>query len=456
MIKEVKKDRKFLLWKGKKKMVEKIVQKESDETGTEKNLLFKLPKHIKQIGMGGNTPEIYIEDYAEGYLKRLTGNNESECRVAVLVGEFIKSEGKRYVFIRGAIEAEDVVVDNKVRFTSEAWAGVYEKIKRYFPYYEAVGWFLGGPGFLTEVTDEIRQLHVDWFGGRDRVLFRMDPVERELAFYLYDKGELKEWPGYCVYYEKNDEMQDYLVAGAPPSVDAGYEEPILAELGKKVGRKQEPEEAETKAPDTVEESTEPIEQKGKKQEKGKTGHGASIAAAVAVLAIGAFALRQRELTKNGDTAGITPVPTVASVSQNNLNGDVLQTNAEVKPTEAVLSEQELDGSFYERDFIPVTETPSVADGQGEKETTPTPAPTATPVPTVTPEPTATPVPDVAPEDEEEVHAGTLKLYIVQSGDTLAGICRSFYGDTLRLEEIKGLNQIPDENWIYAGQELYLP
>lgn len=436
-------------------MVEKIVQKESDETGAEKNLLFKLPKHIKQVGMGGNTPEIYIEDYAEGYLKRLTGNNESECRVAVLVGEFIKSEGKRYVFIRGAIEAEDVVIDNKVRFTSEAWAGVYEKIKRYFPYYEAVGWFLGGPGFLTEVTDEIRQLHVDWFGGRDRVLFRIDPVERELGFYLYDKGELKEWPGYCVYYEKNEEMQDYLVAGAPLSVDAGYEEPILAELGKKVGRKQEPAEETVEPAKQTEEPVNTVEQKEKKPEKNKSGHGTSIAAAVALLAIGAFALRQRELTKNSDAGGITPVPTMAGLSQSVLDKEVLQTNAEVKPTETVLPNEDLEGSFYERDFVPVTEIPYGSEGE---KSTPTPIPTPTPVPTMTPtpEPTATPVPDVAPEDEEEVHAGTLKLYIVQSGDTLAGICRSFYGDTSRLEEIKGLNQIPDENWIFAGQELYLP
>lgn len=439
-------------------MVEKIVQKESDETGTEKNILFKLPKHIKQIGMGGNTPEIYIEDYAEGYLKRLTGNNETECRVAVLVGEFLKSEGKRYVFIRGAIEAEDVVVDNKVRFASEAWASVYEKIKRFFPYYEAVGWFLGGPGFLTGITEEIKQIHVDWFGGRDRVLFRMDPVEREMAFYLYDKGELKEWPGYCVYYEKNEEMQDYLVAGAPPSVDAGYQEPILAELSKKVGRKQETEEAVSKTPETAEEPAQPIEQKGKRQEKSKSGHGASIAAAVAVLAIGAFALRERELNRGNDANGVTPIPTAAGVSQNMLNGDVLQVNAEVKLTEPVMPETEPEGSFYERDFVPLTETPSVAEGQGEDVPTqsPTVTPVPTPAPTLTPVPTATPEPTPEPEDEEETHAGTLKLYIVQKGDTLAGICRSFYGDTLRMEEIKGINQISDENWIYIGQEIYLP
>ena len=94
----------------KRVMEEKIVLKEGEEgTGTV-NQLLKLPKHIKQMGLPGNNPEIYIEDYAEGYVRRLAAGDYTECRVAVLVGEFIKSEGKRYVFIRGAVEAEDAVV----------------------------------------------------------------------------------------------------------------------------------------------------------------------------------------------------------------------------------------------------------------------------------------------------------------------------------------------------------
>ena len=121
-------------------MTEQILQKEDGDRAEDGNVLFKLPKHIKQMGLAGNNPEIYIEDYAEGYLRRLAGSDYTECRVAVLVGEFVKVEGKRYVFIRGAIEAEEVWKENAICFTSEVWASVYEKIKRYFPQYEA--WFL--------------------------------------------------------------------------------------------------------------------------------------------------------------------------------------------------------------------------------------------------------------------------------------------------------------------------
>jgi len=452
-------------------MEEKIVQKEGEEKTGAVNQLLKLPKHIRQMGLPGNSPEIYIEDYAEGYLRRLAASDYTECRVAVLVGEFMKSEGKRYVFIRGAIEAEDVIVDNSVCFTSEVWANVYEKIKRYFPQYEAIGWFLGGPEFLTEVTDEIRQIHVDWFGGRDRVLYRIDPVEKEATFYLYDKGELKQWPGYSIYYEKNEEMQDYLVAGAPPSVDAGYTEPVLAEISKKVGRKADAEENEGEEKSVAEQANKTERENRltefsieKKTGKTNSGHGAGIAAAIALLAIGAFALRQNEIGQLWNAGGettATPVPgPTAEVILNENEGSVMQVNAGVEPTLAPIQNPETASDLLGGEFTPVTEVPSIFDEDGrskdsltEEGLNSTKSSTEDPEPTGASETTATPVPEAVDTEAEPVD---LKMYIVQKGDTLAGICRDFYGSLVRMEEIKGINQITDEDWIYAGQELYLP
>ena len=438
-------------------MEEKIVQREEADRPGEVNRLLKLPKHVKQMGLPGNSPEIYIEDYAEGYLRRLAGSDYTECRVAVLVGEFMKSEGKRYVFIRGAIEAEEVMVDHSVCFTSEVWATVYEKIKRYFPQYEAVGWFLGGPEFLTEVTDEIRQIHTDWFGGRDRVLYRVDPVEKEAEFYLYDKGELKQWPGYCIYYEKNEEMQDYLVAGAPPSVDAGYTEPVLAELSKKVGRKTEThqEEALGESPTEYEEvRREKVParyREEKKSGKSGSGHGAGIVAAMALLMLGAYALRERESGQTGNAGVPTMNPTPVATSSVQWEGDkdVLQANAEVKPTQQDITQGGDDGFWGEEEFIPITEEPYLTGEDRED------IPVTSALPEFTPEPTEPPMEETA-EETTVIDPSTMSLYIVQSGDTLAGICREYYGNLTRMEEVKGVNQISDENWIYAGQELYLP
>ncbi|MBQ9766602.1 MAG: LysM peptidoglycan-binding domain-containing protein [Lachnospiraceae bacterium] len=437
-------------------MVEKIIQKDEEEKTGGGNVLLKLPKHIKQMGRGGNNPEIYIEDYAEGYLRRLAGSDYTECRTAVLVGEFIKSEGKRYVFIRGAIEAEDVMEDNVPKFTSDAWAGVYEKIKRYFPQYEAVGWFLGGPEFLTEVNDTIRQTHVDWFGGRDRVLYKVDPVEKDATFYLYDKGELTEWPGYCIYYERNEEMQDYLVSGKPASVDAGYKEPILTELSKKVGRKEEEEEV-LPSENVPQRSAEEVRNESKKETKkevkpersgGKYGSG--LVAAAALLAIGAFALKESKEPNAGVTApGVTlsPSPVVTGAGAIDDIGTFLEVGANVTLTPTGLPQPMISGSMLDGEFTPIEEEPYVPGQEGDGSDGTEGGGVADGITS-----TLTPI----PEDSGVIITDAMELYIVQNGDTLAGICRKFYGDLTRMEEIKGINQIPDENWIYAGQELYLP
>lgn len=49
-----------------------------------------------------------------------------------------------------------------------------------------------------------------------------------------------------------------------------------------------------------------------------------------------------------------------------------------------------------------------------------------------------------------------KEYIVEEGDTLAWICKKFYGNTDRVKEIGELNNITSMDHIEPGQKLYLP
>lgn len=480
-------------------MIEKVLQCEGDAGG--KNVLFHLPKHIMQIGSGGGVPEIYIEDYAYGYLGRLAANDCTVCRVAVLVGEFIRSEGKRYVFIRGAIEAEDATEENKPKFSSEIWADVYGKIKRFFPQYEAVGWFFGGPGYLTEVNDTVRQTHLDWFGGRDRVLFRLDPVEKESSFYLYDNGEMVRWPGYCVYYEKNEEMQDFLVAGKPQSVDVGYTEPVLVRMSRCLGRKTDAAEdaeastekivpkAEVTSEKTRTEAEVPMEGNGVRAENGakvlhpepeKAGRdvpqeahqgrfGTGMVAAAALMVVAAVAIRytqNRTGPAAAPTVGLIPTPSGGQYLEET---SARPTDTPVKPIVISQDGESFFGGDFENQFHPAEE-PEIPTKQilPTKKITASPVPakkpTTKPTPTRKPEPTKvptkkpTPEPTASPKPTKSAETGTLPgmLYVVKSGDTLAAICRKFYGDVSRMEEVKEVNQIADENKIYAGQELYLP
>ena len=47
-------------------------------------------------------------------------------------------------------------------------------------------------------------------------------------------------------------------------------------------------------------------------------------------------------------------------------------------------------------------------------------------------------------------------YTVKAGDTLADICKMYYGGLDKLEELCSINGIEDENKILPGQKLFLP
>lgn len=73
--------------------------------------------------------------------------------------------------------------------------------------------------------------------------------------------------------------------------------------------------------------------------------------------------------------------------------------------------------------------------------------------------------NVAEEPPEPVEVPTLTeaqtyleqgYYVVQKGDSLVGICKRIYQTTALMDKLCELNEIEDENAIYAGQRLILP
>jgi nucleoid-associated protein YgaU len=65
---------------------------------------------------------------------------------------------------------------------------------------------------------------------------------------------------------------------------------------------------------------------------------------------------------------------------------------------------------------------------------------------------------VAQEETQakETVAAEPETYIVQSGDTLTGISRKFYGTNSKAKEIAELNQLENSDTIFEGQKLLLP
>ena len=175
-----------------------------------------IPKNIRQIGKIEDGLKIYVEDYVKTYMKQLSEEELSENPTAVLVGEYQRTQEERSVFIYGAIRLEQIWDADKIVFTEDTWTGVYEMIKKYFPEAEIAGWFVCGNDFRDDRAEMLKNTHLDNFAGKDKLLYLYDITEKEEQFYKYEEGTMIPIPGYFIYYEKNEEMQGYLVDHRPP------------------------------------------------------------------------------------------------------------------------------------------------------------------------------------------------------------------------------------------------
>ena len=128
-----------------------------------------------------------MEDYVYTFLIRLARTEENQevqkGRVAVLTGEIKWKTGTAYLFIRGAVMAEDMeaAVDH-VDFSVQVWKQIHEDQKKYFEDQEIVGWFFSQPRISMEATELLEKVHLKHFGG-EKVLMLMEPQESEDAFF---------------------------------------------------------------------------------------------------------------------------------------------------------------------------------------------------------------------------------------------------------------------------------
>lgn len=185
------------------------------DKGTEEENYFDgivLPKNIRQIGAPNGNKRIYIEDYVMTYLSQLANPNSTYARGAILVGECVRGEKGEVLYISGALPAQNLEFDlEETTFDGETWSMIYQEVKTHFPDLEVVGWFLSRMGFSTTINDIILQLHVDNFAGEDKVLYIIDALENEEAFYMMDGEYLRKQSGYYIYYARNEAMQNFMI-----------------------------------------------------------------------------------------------------------------------------------------------------------------------------------------------------------------------------------------------------
>lgn len=391
-------------------MIEIICNGEDDSNkgNMRGNVDIRRPKNIKQIGDVSSNRKIYIEDYAFTYINSVAYQTPEDEQAGVLLGEVQKSDEEKCLFIKGVIRAKTPENETKqgIVFNEKIWEKIYAEIEKFFPDLEVVGWFAAMPGITQERFLYLKKLHMDNFSGGMKTMYLVNTCDKEENFYLYENGELKKQKGYVCFYERNYEMQEYML------------------------EKRERKPIESPEKDKVMKSIRSIiQEKEEMRQRRKNSvflYGISSFMAVVVLVIGINLLNSYEKMKKFDTSLSNIALEISNISEkeksiqtsdnsvsvNKISGDVYPTEAETESTESRITQSQTEQSQTEKQ----AESAEMVKEADAAQTT----------------------------------------YIVKKGDTIMSICKKYYGNTEKLNEIIAVNNIEDADKLYIGQEIKLP
>ena len=412
-------------------MIEIICNKDdsdkSEENPKDNNTCIRRPKNIKQIGDVSSDKKIYIEDYAFTYINSIAYNSPQEEQAGVLLGELAKEGNERCVFVKGVIKAAlGDTSDTGIYFNENIWNKIYSDTEKYFPDLSVVGWF----AVMPEVTDErmarLKKLHLDNFAGNMKTLYLVDTVEKEEHFYLYENGTLKRQKGYVCFYERNYEMQEYMLERSEKkSCEDASDDRVIRNIRNVIREKEELKE---------------------QRKSGSFMYGVSAFLVVVIIVIGINLMNNYEKMKRLNQS----VDNLMNQLEGNERGGQDGDDKDVHDAEAsgdisvdgnAIKVNRLSGDVYpleENSTSDKTERETESDNKAASETT-----------------------RAISESETDASVSSVKtdsysMYTVKQGDTLMGICKRYYGTTTKYQEVMQYNGLDDRDMLYIGQQIKLP
>lgn len=408
----------------------------------------RLPKNFRQIGERDDIVRLYVEDYVNTYLKRLFPAGGQDLRAGLLLGNTEEHGGLSYVFIDGALEMENVTeTGEKVVFTEESWQKAYQAMEEMFPKRTVQGWFLcGAPGCQLSPLNYWKQ-HSQYFSEKNKLMYLNSGLEGEEALYITSSDGFYKLRGHCIYYERNQMMQDYMVLRKDNRrVESGGSDPVIRDFRRKMEQKKE-----------------------MVRDQNHTIHflrGMCGCLAVLTLAGGVAALNSVEKMKDMEAVMASVLPDADAVAGVFSPGGGGNTEAGVM-TESEREAAEDPGAgmgiIVEEASGDVFPTAAVEDSGESKASGPSDA---------SEDRLASLQPDSSGETESfgqsaEAVSGRASgrqlepepgqsVYVVQEGDTLYGICFKLYQNLSRVDEICRINGLDDVNMLEAGRRLIVP
>ncbi|MBE5063675.1 LysM peptidoglycan-binding domain-containing protein [Lachnospiraceae bacterium DSM 108991] len=356
----------------------------------------KFPKNVRQVGNVSDIPKIYLEDYVDTYLDQLRSRAKEEPTGALLLGENAVVEGLECVYITGAVRIEEVSEENgEICISDPAREAALRECAEYFPGRDVVGWALAAPGRPLVLSGSMVQIHEQLGLKKNSIFIMKHPEEDEEIYFAYKFHELMQMGGYYIFYEKNPDMQNYMIntrkqIGVTPSE-------VVEDRAAKNFRS------------AVKEKLEAQEQRSNSHLVYLT----SVLLVVVVLAIGISAMNNYDKMNSVQSSIETLSKSVQGSSENTVTAE--------EDAAADQQEEQPDGAAAS----------DVSAGAGDVQT------------------------GESGMSIQEGESGE-EYYTVQRGDTLDKISLKLYGTTDEAEAICKMNGLTDGNLIFIGQKLLLP
>ncbi len=402
-----------------------------------------LPKNFRQIGSAEKSTKVYIEDYVYTFMKKLS--DEKNISVGALIGNKSVREGTECVFISGMVKALDFhVSDSRVIITDNTWAAVFENVKKYFDKMTVCGWFIS--------SDDVELCRLAAVSGiyncsenDNSLVYIRNKDNDEDCVYKMTKQDKMLLSGYYIYYERNEQMQEYMIdTNGTRSVD-----PPPVNIMKRLDNSEKKETAKQVREDIKEiPEIEPDTAREK-----KTGRKTMYFAA-SFLLISFLALGYSIYLKSGrSTADIPVISDLTSVFRGSDKPQAAETMSQsgiiIETAGGIINESSAETEAVNQDISETVSETVPAAGETEpviQETGPVQEQTAEAE--AEPETAASVLPDTASGSS----------YIVQAGDTLTSICVKIYGkeDMSKIEEIRNRNGLESADYIFVGQVLTMP
>ncbi len=390
----------------------------------------QIPKNIRQIGNVSDSTKIYIEDYVDIFFNQLCEKAAQASIGAFLVGEIVQEEEESYIYVYGAIQMKELQQKGRdVQIPDSTWKNACELCKEYFGDAEILGWFLATVGQPLEINQNILKVHQKLFSKEKSIFILKDAREKEEKYFLHKYRDLMECGGHYIYYEKNTEMQNYMIS-----------------IRKKVGMT--PSEI---IEDTVTKNFRSVvrDKMGKEKQTGPSRftYAFSTFLVLVVVVIGVTMVNNYEKMQGVQDSLDKLNESVADRDSDDaieVSGDVVSGNTDSEDNSQQGGSESQGG---EDAGNPDDENAGNGEANQGNENSGTNSGDTNSASTNNGD----------TQISINTNSGNVgEVYIVEEGDTLATISREIYGDTSRVEEICEMNGLEDGNLIFIGQKLLLP